>query len=207
LPKPEIPVPKEVRDSVIREIYQQAEQVDWEDISDREKSAHYANWVADAKIGDKLADYYTADGMRVWLKDTPLKEYARAIEDFGPFAKYTTKRLTPPDEFIPPILGSRWTVVPGSISEKPMHCLFTDGTQERYVCWGKPRSFSILLWAAVNNVVTSPTCPLMVVYLRDGKAIDEEQKLLHEKIAGHCSLDLAYVHRRLEEKPQGHQDM
>ncbi|MFD5243512.1 hypothetical protein ACFWIW_03180 [Amycolatopsis sp. NPDC058340] len=200
MPRPEIPVPKDIRDSVVREIYHQVEQVDWEDLSDRDKSAHYARWVADAKIGDVLADYYTADGMRVWLKDTPLKEYARAIEDFGPFAKYTQKRLTPPSEFVPSILGNKWEVVPGSLHEKPMHCTFTDGSQERYVCWGKPRSFSILLWAAVNNAVNAQTRPLIVVFLRDGKAVDEDQKSLHEKIAAHCSIDLAYVHRHLEEK-------
>ncbi|MBE1581152.1 hypothetical protein ACFORH_24720 [Amycolatopsis roodepoortensis] len=201
LPKPDIPVPKEVRDSVIQEIYRQVEEVDWEDLSDRDKSAHYARWVADAKIGDVLADYYTADGMRVWLKDTPLKEYARAVEDFGPFAKYTQKRLTPPTEFVPPILGARWRMVPGSIREKPMHCVFTDGSEERYVCWGKPRSFSILLWAAVNNAVTTHTRPLIVVFLRAGKPIDEDQKVFHEKIASHCSLDMTYVHRHLEVKP------
>ncbi|MGW5703487.1 hypothetical protein [Amycolatopsis japonica] len=200
MPRPEIPVPKEVRDAVIEEIYRQVEQVDWEDLSDRDKSAHYARWVADANIGDVLADYYTADGMRVWLKDTPLKEYARAVEDFGPFAKYTKKRLTPATEFVPSILGSEWKQVPGSIREKPMHCLFSNGAQARYVCWGKPRSFSILLWAAVNNAINSSTRPLIVVFLRAEKPIDEDQRILHEKIAAHCSLDIAYVHRRLEEK-------
>ncbi|WP_328701503.1 hypothetical protein [Amycolatopsis pittospori] len=174
--------------------------MDWEDIPDREKSKHYARWVADAKIGDVLADYYTADGMRVWLKDTPLKEYARAVEDFGPFAKYASKRLTPPAEFVAPLLGPDWSLVHGSVGEKPMHCTFTDGTRARNIYWGKPRSFSILLWAAVNNAVKTHTRPLMVVYLQDGKAIDEEQRLLHEKIAAHCSIDLAYVNRKLESK-------
>jgi hypothetical protein len=197
---PEIPVPKDIRESVLRELYRQVESLDWEDITSREKTGYYARWVEDPAIGGELADYYTAEGMRVWLKDVPLKEYARALEDFGSYAKYTTKRLSPPSEFIPTVLGDAWAVLPGSIGEKPMHCLVTNGAQQRYVCWGKPSAFRDLLWAAVNKALGSTTRPMMVVYLREGKSLSPRQKHLHERIAEHCTLDLAYVHRRLEDR-------
>ncbi|MFL6140369.1 MAG: hypothetical protein ACJ72N_00675 [Labedaea sp.] len=193
----EIPVPKDVRDAVISELYRQVGSLDWEDISAREKTKHYTRWVEDPTIGGELADYYTAEGMRVWLKDGPLKEYARALEDFGSFAKYTTQRLSPPSDFIREVLGETWTIVPGSVGEKPMHCLVTDGKNQRYVCWGKPRTFRDLLWAAINKALTATSRPMMVVYLSEGKTVNAELRRVHERIAGHCSLDLAYVHRRL----------
>jgi len=195
---PEIPVPREVRDAVIRELYRQVGSLNWDEISAREKTKHYTQWVEDPAVGGELADYYTAEGMRVWLKDVPLKEYARAIENFGSFAKYTTQRLSPPSEFIPQVLGEAWRIVPGSIGEKPMHCLAANGTKQRYVCWGKPRTFRDLLWAAVNKALTAPARPMIVVYLSEGKPVDAKLRRRHERIADHCSLDLTYVYRRRE---------
>jgi hypothetical protein len=196
----EIPVPVEVRDAVVRELYRQVGSLDWEGVSARAKTKHYTQWVEDPAIGGELADYYTAEGMRVWLKDGPLKEYARALEGVGPFAKYTTQRLSPPSEFLPEVLGAAWRIVPSSIGEKPMHCLMTDGNEQRYVCWGKPRTFRDLLWAAVNRALSAQTRPMIVVYLSDGKTADANVRKQHERIADHCSLDLAYVHRRREDR-------
>jgi hypothetical protein len=197
---PEIPLPHDIRESVLRELYRQVGLLDWDDIPSREKTGYYARWVEDPAIGGELADYYTAEGMRVWIKDGPLKEYARALENFGSFAKYTTKRLSPPSEFIPEVLGDEWAIVPGSIGEKPMHCLVADGVQQRYVCWGKPSAFRDLLWAAVNKALGSSIRPMIVVYLSEGKTISARQRRLHERIADHCALDLAYVHRRWEDR-------
>ncbi|MFF5991928.1 hypothetical protein [Prauserella flavalba] len=197
---PEIPVPNEVREDVIRELYRQAGELDWEVISSKEKTGYYTQWVEDPAIGGRLADYYTAEGMRVWLKDGPLKEYARALENFGSFAKYTTRRLSPPSEFIQEVLGDSWEILSKSVGEKPMHCVVTDGSQERYVCWGKPSAFRDLQWAAVNKAIDTPTRPVIIVYLTEGKKVTQRQKRLHERIAEHCGLDLAYVRRQLEER-------
>lgn len=195
---PEIPIPKDIRDNVIRELYRQVGLLDWDDIPVREKTRYYTRWVEDPAIGGELADYHTAEGMRVWLKDVPLKEYARALENFGPFAKYATIHLSPPSEFIPEVLGDSWTIVRDSMGEKPMHCEATDGVHQRYVCWGKPQTFRDLLWAAVNKALGSPTQPMIMVYLSEEQTISPRQRRLHERIAEHCALDLAYVRRRRE---------
>ena len=197
---PEIPVPQNVRESVLLELHRQVGLLDWEEIPSREKSRYYAQWVEDPQIGGQLADHYTAEGMRVWLKDGPLKEYTRSLEDFGPFARYATKRLSPPSEFIVEVLGDKWEIVPGSVAEKPMHCMATDGDQQRYICWGKPGTFRDLLWAAVNQAIASETRPMMIVYLNETKIVSAKQRELHERISAHCALDLAYVHRRLEDR-------
>jgi hypothetical protein len=56
------------------------------------------------------------------------------------------------------------------------------------------------LWAAVNEAITSQGRPMIVVYLGEGKAINPDQRRLHERIADHCALDLAYVHRNREDR-------
>lgn len=195
-------MPKDIREAVIRELYRQVGSLDWEGVSIRSRTAYYTRWVEDEAIGGELADYYTAEGMRVWLKDGPLKEYARALENFGSYAIYATKRLSPADEFVAQVLGDSWKIKTGSTREKPMHCVATDGTLERYVCWGRPRAFRDLLWAAVNNAVSARLKPLIVVYVTDDSVVEEPLKRKHELIAKHCSLDLAYVRRRLTTLPQ-----
>jgi hypothetical protein len=195
---PEIAVPKEIRASVIRELYKQVGSLDWDEIPARERTAYYTRWVEDPAIGGELADYYTAEGMRVWLKDGPLKEYARALEDFGLYAEYAMKRLSPASEFISDLLGVTWQIKPETTKDKPMHCLVTDGEAERYVCWGKPRVFRDLLWAAVNAALSAPVPPLIVVWLSQGETVGAPQRRHHERVARHCGLDLAYVDRRLE---------
>jgi hypothetical protein len=196
-----VPVPVRVRDAVLRELYRQVASLDWDELPSRRKTAYYTQWVEDPSIGGELADYYTAEGMRVWLKDGPLKEYVRTLEDIGPYARYATKRLSPASEFVRDVLGKKWFIVPGSIREKPMHCVVTDGEHERYVCWGKPNTFRDLLWAAVNKALGAPIRPLIVLYTLEGTDVGPQSRAHYQRITIHCSLDLAFVHRRLEERP------
>ncbi|WP_424183982.1 hypothetical protein ACOBQX_18770 [Actinokineospora sp. G85] len=194
------PVPPDVRDTVIRELYRRVQKLDWDEMTAQEKSACYAEWVGDPGIGFALADYQTAEGMRVWLKDGPLKEYARALEGVGQYARYTSKRLTPPSEFIPTVLGPGWAPVSRSVGEKPMHCTASDGTSERYVCWGKPGTFRDLLWAGVNKAIDSPATPLAIVTTReDGKQISEQDRNWFLRLGEHCGIEVAFVTRRLED--------
>ncbi|WP_433658192.1 hypothetical protein ACQPW1_40180 [Nocardia sp. CA-128927] len=196
---PEISVPPEVRDAVLRELYRQVGMLDWEEMSSRDKTKYYTQWVEDPMIGGELADYYTAEGMRVWIKDGPLKEYARALENVGPFARYATRRLSPPSEFIREVLGDSWTMVPGSLGEKPMHCRAESGATRRYLCWGRPRTFRDLLWAAVNQAVTGGSRPLIIVFVTGTQPVEDKLEPQHERIAQHCGVDLAYVRRQLTE--------
>jgi hypothetical protein len=196
----DLELPKEVRDAVLRELFSQVESLGWESMAVGRKTQQYSDWVDHPLIGGELADNYTAEGIRVWLKDGPLKEYARALEGFSSYAQYLTKRLAHPSKMVESALGPGWEIVPGSIREKPMHCVITDGEVRRYVCWGKPGTFRDLLWAAVSNAVTTPTRPLIIVFLREGEQENQKTRDIHERIAEHCALDLAYVRRELESR-------
>lgn len=195
-------LPRETREAVIRELYGQAEALGWESMTGRAKSAQYTRWVEDPTIGGELADYLTADDIRVWLKDGPLKEYTRALEGVGSHARFTRKRFPPPEAMVRDALGSAWSIVSGSINEKPMNCRVTDGSVRRYLCWGKSQSFRDLLWAAVGQAVASPERPVIVVAMRAEHIVTEDERGRQEAIAAHCRIDLRYVRRELEEREE-----
>ncbi|MGW4398360.1 hypothetical protein ACWEHA_24000 [Amycolatopsis nivea] len=193
-------LPNEIREVVCRELYRQVHALDWESMSDRQKTEQYSLWVDDPAIGGELADHFTAEGMRVWLKDGPMKEYARALEGVGPYAKYAVKKLTDIEVSVREALGREWHTVPGTLAEKPMHVTITDGADQRYVCWGQPHTLRDLLWAAVREAVNAPARPLIVVTLRENTSLTEDDKTFQDKVAAHCGLDLIRVTRHLVDK-------
>jgi hypothetical protein len=189
--------PNTVRDEVLRELYKQAELADWELMNSPQKSQQYARWIDDPAIGGRLTQFHTAEDVRVWLKDVPMKEYARALDGVGPYAEYTSKRLSDISELIRRALGDQWTVVPGTLGEKPLHCSASDGTHVRYVCWGKPGTFRDLVWAAVKMAIKIGNHPMVIVSIRDGQDVNGEERREHERIAAHCGVDIRHIHRRL----------
>jgi hypothetical protein len=174
--------------------------MDWELLSRDEKSQRYARWIDDPAIGGRLTQFQSAEDARVWLKDGPMKEYARALDGVGPFADFTTKRLSHPEELLRRALGEQWTIVAGSRGYKPLHCLVTDGTETRFLCWGKSGTFRDLVWAALNRAVDATPRPLIVVTVRDGQDVNGEERRRHERIAAHCGIDVRHIHRRLVDR-------
>ncbi len=195
-----ITVPKEVRDEAVRALYRQVETMDWELMSPQQKSQQYARWIDDPAIGGRLTAFQSVEDARLWLKDGPLKEYARALDGVGAFAEFTTKRLSGPEELIHRALGDGWKIIAGSQGEKPLHCLATDGAATKYVCWGKPGTFRDLVWAALKQAVEQPHRPMIVVSLRDGQNVSGDERRQHERIAGHCGVDVRHIHRRLVDR-------
>ncbi|MFI6041392.1 hypothetical protein ACIA8C_07135 [Nocardia sp. NPDC051321] len=193
----ELEIPRDEREAVIRALYRQVEDLDWESMPPGRKSEQYALWIEDYEIGGRLADWYTTDGIRVWLKDGPLKEYGRALEGVGAYAEFVTKRYPSPERMLQDALGAEWTIVANSIAEKPMHCSATNGSETRYVCWGKPTTFRDLLWAAVSAAIDLPARPMIIVTTRAGRTVDEGLRIKQSKIAEHCRVDLRYAERHL----------
>ncbi|OXM49322.1 hypothetical protein [Amycolatopsis alba] len=193
-------LPSDLREKVCRELYRQVHVLDWDSMSDQQKTEQYSLWVDDPAIGGELADHFTAEGMRVWLKDGPMKEYARALEGVGSYAGYAMKRFVDIGETIREALGPEWRTVPGTLAEKPMHVNITNGPTTRYVCWGQPHTFRDLLWAAVRQAIVTPTTPLIAITMREDRSASEDDQAFQDKVAAHCRLDLIRVTRRLVDK-------
>ncbi|WP_435590810.1 hypothetical protein [Nocardia sp. bgisy118] len=190
-------MPKTIQVQVATELYQRAEDIDWDLLTDRERAQYYAKWVDDAEIGGILASYLPVGDIRVWIKDGPMKEYVRALEGIGTYAACATKRFPPHDTLVRQGLGDSWALVPKSVKEKPMHCVATDGEHKRYVCWGAPHTFKDLIWAALGEAVHSSETPLVVVTTRTGHPQLTQHQDFQKAVAERCGLLIAHISRKL----------
>lgn len=191
-------LPEEIRSDVITELYRQADDLNWELLSMTEKKHQYRRWIDDPAVGGRLRGFLDDHRIGTWIKDTPMKEYARAQEGFGTMARYALNQFPGPNDLVRKALGEPWTLVPGSVDEKPMHCTASANGEERYLCWGNPAKFRDLTWAALNNVVTAPIRPMIVVTLQDGIVLSKNERSRQQRIADHCGIDLRHIHRKLQ---------
>ncbi len=194
----DIETPKEVREAVIRELYSRLESIGWESMTNPQKTQQYSDWVDHPLIGGELADSMTAEGIRVWLKDVPLKEYSRSLEGIGPFTQFAQHRLTPASTMVRDALGAGWDILSGTIRDRPMHAVASNGASTRYVCWGKPSTFRDLVWASIQEAASGATNPLIIVFVRDDDEFEIKAMRERERIAAYCRFDLAHAHRKLE---------
>ncbi|WP_189349619.1 hypothetical protein [Zhihengliuella salsuginis] len=121
----------------------------WERVPTSERGAVFNELVADPEFGGPLHPYMTDGEIRVWLKDSVAKEYPRALEGIGGTAKFTARRYPGPSAIIHAALGVEWTVVSGTIEQKPMRCEARGPNGDSVtVFWGPLRGLRDLHWAA-----------------------------------------------------------
>lgn len=195
-------LPAAVLEPMLIEVYRRAHEVDWDFLTSSERASQYRQWVEDPQVGGVLLSYIPEQSARSWIKEVPMRDFARSQEGFGEYARYAVMRFRGPEEVVQSACGIGWAVVPESIGERPMHCYATDGTTTRYVCWGPAEDFKNLIWAALNNAGESRERPAVVITTRDGDTVTatadrEEQQQLAER----SGVDLTYLHRSMIENP------
>jgi hypothetical protein len=195
-------LPPLVRERLLLEIYRQASELDWELLSNGEKTAQYRRWIEDPKVGGVLLAYGPEKDARVWIKDVPMKEYARAQEGIGHYVRYAIRRFRGADEIIQAACGAGWAVKPYSIGEKPNHCYAVAGNALRYVCWGRPGTFRDLVWAALNEAIDAKEHPAIVIATRDGEMLSRADRDRQMKVAAHCGVSITYLHRTMIENTE-----
>jgi hypothetical protein len=188
--------PRALSDSVIREVYRRADELDWTSLPSSRQSGAYTSWVEDPAIGGVLSAFQTPEAIRVWLKDAVMREYSRAKYGLGPYARHTATRCQSPDEIVRAVCGGGWTVQPDSFGDKPYHCRASDGTVTRYICWGRVTDLRDLIWATLNERDEASPVPLIVIHDDEHRITDAtRQKCLEQ--AGAASADLEFLTRRL----------
>lgn len=70
-------LPDDPRKDIIRRVREMADKADWCHLKIPEKSALYRQWVNDPTIGGELARLDGPDSVRVFLKDTVIKQYLK----------------------------------------------------------------------------------------------------------------------------------
>lgn len=146
-------LPAELREDITRKLYASAAKIDWENLSATAKTAQYQRWVADPKIGGGLTRFMPDVNARVWIKDGPMKEYARARFGVGPFADLVDAPRCTPETVVRAVHGQGWDVVAGSIEVKPARCIARGPAGEALVLWGNAADFKHLIWAALEATV------------------------------------------------------
>lgn len=194
-------LPASVRELLLLEIYRQANDLDWDFLSNGERTAQYRKWIEDPKVGGVLLAHGPEKDARVWIKDVPMKEYGRSQEGIGHYVRYAVNRFRGPEEVVLAAFGDGWSVEPGSVGEKPNHCRATNGEVTRYVCWGRPSTFRDLIWAALNEAIGAEQRPAIVVATRDGESIPTVERLRQIAVADHCAVNITHLHRTMIQNP------
>ncbi|MBB5857643.1 DUF4365 domain-containing protein [Amycolatopsis umgeniensis] len=186
-------MPKKVRAAVVSSAYRAADQVGWDQLPNVERSRLYSAWVDDPSIGGIMAPYFSKQSIRIWLKDSLMKEYVRAKEGVGPYAQFVTIRYPTPDEIVSAACGNGWFVESGSMTIKPSHCFATDGIYRRHIFWGEAASFENLIVAALAVAEGELLRPIVVILHRKNHSM--EQKLTLRKLADRAQVKLIFLTR------------
>lgn len=189
-------LPADLRDQIIRRLYADADQLDWEHLSGPEKTAQYRRWLDDEAVGGQLLRFKaTAADVHKWIKDGPMKEYARAQLGVGSTAQYVSNPAILPPAVVRKALGADWALVDGSVDIKPVRCRATgpDG-DETWILWGKRPDFKHLLWAALEIVIQQPdTTATLAIVEAPAAPTPQHERAQCQAIADRCSIGLRYI--------------
>src|ERR1700679_821870 len=98
----------EVEKSVVARIFSDASRLGWSELSGSQRSAQYAAWVSDQEVGGQLTKFMTTGQARVWIKDGPMKEWARATSGVGKYAAFAKSAERSPAQLVKKGLGEEW---------------------------------------------------------------------------------------------------
>jgi hypothetical protein len=178
-------VPDELRKQVIAEVYRRADELDWDGLSQVQRSTWYDRWLDEVHIGGVLTRFMSRERARRWLKDVPMKHYARARSGIGPYASLATRRLPDAGDVARAAFGGTWCVV-GSVSDKPNRCVIASEGHQLLMVWGPPTNFKALLWAAMNALVDQRPRPVIVVATPHQYRLRDDEQRRHLAL-GKCA--------------------
>lgn len=186
-------VPDSMRRQVIREVYHRADALGWDTLSMVERTARYNLWLDDEDIGGVLTRYMPRERARMWLKDVPMKHYNRARSGIGPYADLVRNPLPSAAEIAASALGEDWTVVDGSVQEKPNRCRVTRGATESVMFWGNRRSLQNLVWAGLNIRVDGGPTPILILTLHQGERVSDGERERHRRLCELAGLKVRHI--------------
>ena len=142
-------VPDTTRTALKEKLWQRANDLGWATLSPTDKSHHYEAWTKSPEFGGRLGRYMGQGQVRVYIKDTLLKDYARSrlADHERPFR----------------VLGIPEAAHVVEMYSKPHGRRLEDG---RVICWGRAGDWKTILMALHERTFdNSHSCPHASVFL------------------------------------------
>ena len=198
-------LPEHQLETVVAALYAQADDAGWDNLGPRDRSRMYSDWVEPTDpIGQILAQYMTPEAARSWIKDGPMKEYARANRGTGRYASFGRRGGTTPADIVRHALGETAHIVPGTEAVKPLRSHAVDDQGARtLVLWGDRRAFKDLLWAALRAATDDHT-PVIVILEPPGKVTPAQERRQLDAIATRCQVTVTYMREILGSRTEPH---
>lgn len=186
-------IPDEQLKQVVTAIYDAAEDAGWENLSLRDRSRMYGDWVEALNVGEVLTRYMTPEAARSWIKDGPMKEYARANRGAGRYAEFGRQGGTEVIDVVRVALGPMAEIEDESERVKPFRCYARTADSRALVTWGGGRNFKDLLWAALKTAAEEKLAAHIVVMEPPGVTTSASDRAKHEALTRRCDLGLHYM--------------
>ena len=123
-------VPADIRNEIKDNLWLEADRLNWASLSSNDKSRYYSVWTEAEGIGGRLGQYMDPRKVRVYIKDTLLKTYARQASA-DPKRVFRVLGINEDAEIIKTFI-------------KPHGCLLSDGRQ---IIWSKATEWKAALMA------------------------------------------------------------
>lgn len=186
-------LPGALRAEVVTALYADANSLRWATLGPQDRTASFNRWVEDANVGGRLASYMSPEQARLWIKDGPMKEYARAMRGLGRFAEFGRQGGTGPQDVVTHALGPG-SRIDGNVGTKPPHCMaFAQDGTAGYLTWGDANSFKHLLWAALRASIAHNVTAHVVVLEPPGTVTPTARGDEHRALTDRCRLKLHYL--------------
>ncbi|PKV76453.1 hypothetical protein [Nocardia fluminea] len=192
------PIPSHIDMEVTRLIYAEGGEKSRTGITHAAKTELYRQWTADPRIGGRLLSYLgTDDDVRVWIKNGPMKELARAVNGVGKYKSLVQKPASNVDVLVAKALDASWIVNPDSMDTKPLRVLIShtdDEEREQWFAWAPVVSFKHLVWGALNTQARGDVRPWVLCVVDSfAERVDPSTKAVHERIARRLGLAVSHV--------------
>ncbi len=192
-------LPPETRDLVIAARYARATDLAWDALSQADRSAAYDAWIDDEEIGKRIVPLLTREKARVWLKDVPMKEYARATAGIGPYARFATLQLPGPEALARQVLGPSWATRLGTLRTKPNRIVIESAESVRLMLWGGRRGLRDLIWAAMVAQVDDAADAVVVLCATRAEHITDAERQRHVALGELAGVEVVHTDVLLRE--------
>ncbi|MFH8367767.1 hypothetical protein [Streptomyces sp. NPDC018031] len=189
-------IPRDVEMEIVRLLYAEAAEKDWTFLTDSERTPIYNRWARSPEIGERLALYLKdPEGVRHWIKDRPMKEYARAVYGVGKYAQVVPNPAAGVSTLVKQALGAEWTPDLETRRIKPLRVTLRKGeTEEMYFTWGPQRDLKHLVWAALRAEADGDATPWTLCVVSAFVApIPQEVKTANLRLAERCGLRITHA--------------